>query len=68
MADATEVNGRELYQEFSGRMEGLDKEGLVDFKMKVFNGRDTSVDGVVLTLNNALRLREEDKFEEIDIH
>ena len=68
MADASEVNGRELYQEFSNRMEGLEKEGLVDFKMKVFNGRDTSVDGVVLTLNNALRLREEGKFEEIDIH
>lgn len=68
MADASELDGRELYQEFSGRMKGLQDEGLVDLKMKVFNGRDTSVDGVVLTLNNALGLREANQFEEIDIH
>ncbi len=68
MVDVLELDGRELYQEFAGRMQGLEDEGLVDFKMKVFNGRDTSVDGVVLTLNNALRLREKGAFEEIDIH
>ena len=68
MGDAQEVDGRELYEEFASRLTKLQEQGLVDFKMKVFNGRDTSVDGVVLTLNNVLRLREEGKFEEIDIH
>ena len=53
--------GLDLYNEFSDRLGKLKQEGLVDFKMKVFSGRDTSVDGVVLTLNNVLRLREERK-------
>lgn len=67
MSDSSAVCGKELYEEFAGNMEELKKEGLVDFKMKVFEGRDTSVDGVVLTLNNALKLRKQGKFEPVDI-
>lgn len=62
MGDSNVVNGKELYAEFEANIKELQDEGLVDFKMKLFEGRDTSVDGVVLTLNNALRLRKENSF------
>lgn len=61
MNEKQRADGRHLYTEFSERMSSLKDEGMVDFKMKVFSGRDTSVDGVVLTLNNVLRLRSEGK-------
>ena len=61
------ANGRKLYEELQTRMARLQEQGLLDFKMKLFNERDTSVNGVVLTLNNALRLLEEGEFKPIDI-
>lgn len=67
MSDSRAVCGKELYEEFASNMKELKKEGLVDFKMKVFEGRDTSVDGVVLTLNNALKLRKQGEFKPVDI-
>lgn len=67
MDDPKVVSGEELYQEFQANMGELKEEGLVDFKMKVFEGRDTSVDGVVLTLNNALKLRKAGEFEPVEI-
>ena len=68
MSDALRADGHRLYDEFSRRMGELKKEGLVDFKMKVFSGRDTSVDGVVTTLNNVLRLRSDGKLVKVVIN
>ena len=61
------ANGRKIYEELQTRMTKLQKHGLLDFKMKLFNERDTSANSVVLTLNNALRLLEEGEFKPIDI-
>jgi hypothetical protein len=52
---------RMLYREFEGRMAKLTAEGLVDCKMKISVTDETTSAGVVRTLNNVLRLREERK-------
>lgn len=67
MSESNVVCGEELYADFQANLAELKEEGLVDLKMKVFEGRDTSVDGVVLTLNNALNLRKAGKFKPTEI-
>lgn len=67
MGESAVLSGEALYREFQSHMDELKADGLVDFKMKVFNSRDTSVDGVVLTLTNALKLRKEGKAKPVDI-
>jgi hypothetical protein len=48
-----------LYKEFSDRLILLKHEGAVDFK--------TTVNSVIITLNNVLRLRSEGNLKKLDI-
>jgi hypothetical protein len=50
--------GQELYHEFEGRLKALAARGLVDCKMKLVVGQETTPGGVVRILNNVLRLIE----------
>lgn len=59
---------RDLYTEFSDRINSLQNEGLVDFKTTIFVERTTTVQSVILTLNNVLRLRAEGKLKKSDIN
>lgn len=51
------ARGKKLYREFEDRMARLLEEGLVDCKMKISVDEDTTSAGVVMTLNNILRVR-----------
>jgi len=59
---------RDLYTEFSDRINSLQNEGLVDFKTTIFVERTTTVQSVILTLNNVLRLRAEGKLKKSGIN
>src|SRR5207248_11026027 len=48
--------GATLYREFAGRIDSLRAQGLVDCKLKITVGSDTTPTSVVSTLNHALRL------------
>ncbi|MBL1419289.1 MAG: hypothetical protein COC24_002145 [Alphaproteobacteria bacterium] len=50
-----------LKDEFAMRIDALRLEGLVDLKMKLSVGNETTTSGVVAILNNGLRLRSEGK-------
>lgn len=53
--------GKSLYRDFEARMQKLQAQGLVDCKMKISVDEDTTSAGVVRTLSNVLRLRDEKK-------
>ena len=56
-----------LYKEFSDRLILLKHEGAVDFKTTVFIDSNTTVNSVIITLNNVLRLRSEGNLKKLDI-
>lgn len=58
----------DLYTEFSDHISSLQSEGLVDFKTTIFIEPTTTVQSVILTLNNVLRLRAEGKLKKSDIN
>ena len=57
-----------LYTEFSDHINSLKSEGLVDFKTTIFVEPTTTVQSVILTLNNIFRLRAEGSLKKLDIN
>ncbi len=56
-----------IYKEFSDRLLSLKNEGLVDFRTHVFVDSNTTVQSVIVTLNNVLKLRSEGKLKKASI-
>jgi len=57
-----------LWWWFEAEMNVLKHEGLVDVKVSLFNDRDTTTAGTVLTLATVLRLRRQGKLTPVDVH
>jgi hypothetical protein len=63
------LDGAKVYDDFAARVAELEKEGLCDFKLKLHPSKDTSVDGILVTLGNVLRLRSLGQFNsDIDVN
>jgi len=58
---------KELFEEFSDRVNRLRETGLVDFKVHLEPTKDTTVLSTIITLNNCLKMVEEGQFTPVDI-
>lgn len=64
---AEKTRGQDIVDRLEVQMAALRDKGLVDCKLKVFSGRDTTTQGVALALENTLKLYLDGKYEVINV-